>query len=218
MYARRGLTRLHRTSGVNVKLVVAYDGTGFHGFAVNDGLRTVNVYAIEDGDGLVLIDSGWALEAGETALESALGALGHGFEDVRRFLVTHVHRDHYTQAVAVRRELGRATIDLGIGEKPTIDLFNSDDLTSDPTVDRLRLAGAHDIADGWRKMFEGAEPDFDIWQYPDRWLDGEHTIDLGDRELRAVRPRTTPMKSSRSSVSSPSGQTSAIVVGGRSAT
>ncbi len=26
---------------MNVKLVVAYDGTGFHGFAVNDGVRTV---------------------------------------------------------------------------------------------------------------------------------------------------------------------------------
>ena len=27
----------------------------------NDGLRAVNVYAIADGDGLVLIDGGWAL-------------------------------------------------------------------------------------------------------------------------------------------------------------
>jgi tRNA pseudouridine38-40 synthase len=26
---------------MNVKLVVAYDGTGFHGFAVNDGVRTI---------------------------------------------------------------------------------------------------------------------------------------------------------------------------------
>jgi glyoxylase-like metal-dependent hydrolase (beta-lactamase superfamily II) len=28
----------------------------------NDGLRAVNVYAIESGDDLVLIDAGWALE------------------------------------------------------------------------------------------------------------------------------------------------------------
>ena len=27
----------------------------------NDGLRAVNVYAIADGDGLTLVDSGWAL-------------------------------------------------------------------------------------------------------------------------------------------------------------
>ena len=26
---------------VRLRLVVAYDGTGFHGFAVNDGVRTV---------------------------------------------------------------------------------------------------------------------------------------------------------------------------------
>ena len=27
-----------------------------------DGLRAVNVYALRDGDGLVLIDAGWALD------------------------------------------------------------------------------------------------------------------------------------------------------------
>ena len=29
-----------------------------------DGLRAVNVYVIKAGDGLVLIDSGWALDVG----------------------------------------------------------------------------------------------------------------------------------------------------------
>ena len=151
-----------------------------------DGLRAINVYVMETPSGLTCIDGGWAVEASRTALEDGLRRLGYDVRDIDRFLVTHVHRDHYTQAIALRRELGRATVDLGIGEKPTIDLFNSHDLTNDPTVDRLRLAGAHDIADGWRKMFEGAEPDFSNWQYPDRWLEGEHTIDLGDRVLAAV--------------------------------
>jgi hypothetical protein len=27
----------------------------------NDGLRAVNIYALRDGDGLVMVDSGWAL-------------------------------------------------------------------------------------------------------------------------------------------------------------
>jgi glyoxylase-like metal-dependent hydrolase (beta-lactamase superfamily II) len=85
----------------------------------NDGLHTVNVYAIDDGDGIVLIDSGWALDAGETALESALDSLGHGFEDVHRFLVTHVHRDHYTMAVALRRRFG-TKVALGAGEQPSL--------------------------------------------------------------------------------------------------
>ena len=41
--------------------------------------------------------------------------------DVRRFLVTHVHRDHYTLAVSVRRELG-TRIALGRGEAGTLRL------------------------------------------------------------------------------------------------
>ncbi len=151
-----------------------------------DGLRAINVYVMETPGGLTCIDAGWAVEASRQALDDGLRRLGYDARDITRFLVTHVHRDHYTQAVTVREEFGNATIDLGIGEKPTLDLFNSQGLESDPTVERLRLAGAHDIAEGWRKMFEGADPNFDIWQLPDRWLEHEHTIDLGDRLLRAV--------------------------------
>jgi glyoxylase-like metal-dependent hydrolase (beta-lactamase superfamily II) len=151
-----------------------------------DGLRAVNVYVMETPGGLTCVDAGWAVEASRTALEDGLRRLGHDVRDITRFLVTHVHRDHYTQAVTVRQELGNATIDLGIGEKPTLDLFNSGRLESDPTVDRLHLAGAHEVAERWRAMFEGADPRLDHWQLPDRWLEGEHTIDLGDRVLRAV--------------------------------
>src|SRR3954469_21093703 len=78
----------------------------------NDGLRAVNVYAIAAPDGLVLIDSGWAISAAREAPDKALDALGHSLKDVRRFLVTHVHRDHYTQAIYVRREFG-TSVSLG---------------------------------------------------------------------------------------------------------
>ena len=151
-----------------------------------DGLRAINVYVLETPGGLTCIDAGWAIELSRQALDDGLRRLGYGARDITRFLVTHAHRDHYTQAVTVRQEFGNATIDLGIGEKPTLDLFNSEQLDSDPTVDRLRLAGAHEIAEGWRAMFEGADPDFGVWQLPDRWLEHEHSIDLGDRVLRAV--------------------------------
>ena len=33
--------------------------------------------------------------------------LGGGLVDVRRFLITHIHRDHYTQGVLLRREFCR---------------------------------------------------------------------------------------------------------------
>ena len=71
-----------------------------------DGLRAVNVYAVRDGDGLVLVDSGWALAEARERLEQAVKLLDCSLASVRRFLVTHVHRDHYTLAVTLRREFG----------------------------------------------------------------------------------------------------------------
>lgn len=85
-----------------------------------DGLRAVNVYAVEAAGGLVLIDSGWALANSRDQLERSLGAIGAGLPDVRRILVTHMHRDHYTQAVELRRLFG-TPVGLGAGEKPSID-------------------------------------------------------------------------------------------------
>ena len=151
-----------------------------------DGLRAINVYVLETEKGLTCIDGGWAIEESRRQLESSLRAIGHRVEDITRFLVTHVHRDHYTQAITIRKELGRATVDLGIGEKATIDLFHSPELDGDPSVERLRVAGAHDIADRWRTVFAAADFELDVWAYPDRWLDGDHEIEVGERVLRAV--------------------------------
>jgi len=151
-----------------------------------DGLRAVNVYVLETDTGLTCIDAGWAIDASRDLLGKSLATLGYQVSDITRFLVTHVHRDHYTQAVTVRKEFGRATVDLGIGDRPTIDLFNSGELDHDPTVPRLRTAGAFDLAEQWRSMFEGRDPDLDMWAYPDAWLEGEHLIEVGERTLRAV--------------------------------
>ncbi len=151
-----------------------------------DGLRAINVYLLETDQGLTCVDGGWAIEAGRVEFERALGTLGLSPRDIRRFLVTHAHRDHYTQAVAVRREYGVAEVELGIGEKPTLDLFNAGTLDEDPSVGRLRYAGALQVAAEWQAMFEGRDPDLRDWALPDRWLEGEHEIDLGGRVLRAV--------------------------------
>ena len=151
-----------------------------------DGLKAVNVYAIETDEGLTCVDAGWAIDASREQLERSLKSIGYDVRDITRFLVTHVHRDHYTQAVTLRTELGRAGIDLGIGEKPTIDLFNSGMLDDDPTVERLTLAGAHDLSSRWSTLFDDQEPDGHMWLPPDRWLEGEQDIDVGDRVLRAV--------------------------------
>src|SRR3954467_12838190 len=76
----------------------------------NDGLRAVNVYVLpagpEPSDGCVLIDSGWALAEAQAQLEESLGELGYGLADVKRFLVTHMHRDHYTMGIELQRLFG----------------------------------------------------------------------------------------------------------------
>src|SRR3982074_246232 len=86
------------------------------------GLRAVNVYAISDGAKVALIDSGWALEESQELLARSLDRIGYGLEDICDFFVTHIHRDHYTQAVAVRRLHG-TSISLGEGERPSMTVM-----------------------------------------------------------------------------------------------
>jgi glyoxylase-like metal-dependent hydrolase (beta-lactamase superfamily II) len=87
-----------------------------------EALRAVNVYVIEDGDGLFLIDLGQYLSGASEALESALGFIGHDLSDVRECFVTHIHRDHYTQAVALRRQFG-SRVSLGVNEAASMALI-----------------------------------------------------------------------------------------------
>ncbi|MFI9009013.1 MBL fold metallo-hydrolase [Actinosynnema sp. NPDC053489] len=149
----------------------------------NDGLRTVNAYAIEDGDGLVLIDPGWALAEGEAALEAALGALGHGFEDVRRFLVTHVHRDHYTMAVALRRRFG-TKVALGAGEQPSLARITS--RARDGQLRDLVGWGAPHLARRWREVVaQLGETELRDYEEPDEWLRGGD-LPLEKRVLRVL--------------------------------
>lgn len=144
-----------------------------------DGLRAVNVYAVRDGQGLVLVDSGWALSEARDLLEQALRALDCGFPDVRRFLVTHVHRDHYTLAVALRREFG-TRVSLGRGEAAT--LAGIRDTQRDPWTGfpgQLRRGGADALANeilvGW-----GMGEDVENRADPDDWLDAPGDVQLAD--------------------------------------
>src|ERR1700691_5910558 len=83
-------------------------------------LRAVNVYLVADADGALLIDGGWAFEAAEEAIEKGLAAIGSSFADIREILVTHIHRDHFTQAIAIRRKYG-TPVSLGAGERSNLE-------------------------------------------------------------------------------------------------
>ncbi|MBF4161396.1 MBL fold metallo-hydrolase [Nocardioides sp. CBS4Y-1] len=157
-----------------------------------DGLRAINVYVIEDDDGLTLIDGGWAIPVARDLLDRSLTQLGAGFGDIRRFLVTHVHRDHFTMATVLGHELG-VDVGLGVGEKPALDLLNNlDRVTESPFLGVLRSAGAHEVADLWAQ----GEPDVpprEHWAYPTHWFESDHAISVGERIVDAVHtPGHTP--------------------------
>jgi glyoxylase-like metal-dependent hydrolase (beta-lactamase superfamily II) len=166
-----------------------------------DGLRAVNVYAVEADNGLVLIDSGWALANARGQLERSLAAIGAGLPDVRRFLVTHLHRDHYTQAIEIRRLLG-TPVALGAEEKHSIDKLLGDDVR--PLSAQLTLlasAGAQHVAAGLVRLMSADPfrtekaagprrgPEFAAalgYEAPDEWILPGQVFDLGTRVLEAV--------------------------------
>ncbi|WP_297740875.1 MBL fold metallo-hydrolase [Nocardioides sp.] len=151
-----------------------------------DGLRAVNVYVVEADDGLTLIDGGWAIEVARTLLETSLHGIGFDVRDIRRFLVTHVHRDHYTQAVTIRREFG-SHVSLGLGDKATLDLIHAGAQGGqDPHVEMFVAAGAADIARQWEDFTRNHTADLSLWDYPDEWLEGDSTLTVGDRTIDAV--------------------------------
>jgi glyoxylase-like metal-dependent hydrolase (beta-lactamase superfamily II) len=159
-----------------------------------DGLKAVNVYVIETGEGLTLIDGGWAIDVARDLLGRCLGDIGYGFTDIRRFLVTHIHRDHYTMAAVLGHEYG-AEVTLGAAERPGLDLLhNLDSLITNPFAQVLVSAGALDLAAAWaRDTADQDSLDPRLWQYPDSWLDGDRGIAVGTRTLDAVHtPGHTP--------------------------
>lgn len=151
----------------------------------SDALRAVNVYAIQDPGGLILIDSGWALALARDCLEGALAGLGYKLGDIARFFITHVHRDHYTQAVILRREFG-TRLGLGIGERPSLELWASElEQRLAPQLRRLRRCGAGALADRLQETMSRRPPYEKVWELPDDWL-APGDITLAARTLQAI--------------------------------
>ena len=150
-----------------------------------DGLRAVNVYVLQHDTGLTVIDAGWSLTESRDLLAAGLAELDCGFPDVRRFLVTHLHRDHYTQAVALRREFGMP-VALGRGEQRGLDVINDPERSGEPgQTARLVRAGAQDLLARLAGL-ESPHVDRTDWGLPDEWIANGERLTVGDRTLVAV--------------------------------
>lgn len=153
-----------------------------------DALRAVNVYALEDGDGVALVDAGWALEAAHQRLDAGLGEIGHDLGSVRQCLVTHVHRDHYTLAVTLRKLFG-TRVRLGRQEQSTLEEIAGPGRRhfSAALLGRIRTAGAHALVGQLEVMERALEPlDPEQWTFPDDWLEDDDRLAVGSRTLRVI--------------------------------
>lgn len=150
-----------------------------------DGLRAVNVYAIETEHGITLVDGGWAVAEARLRLENSLREIGYRISDIERILVTHMHRDHYTQALELRREFGVQVV-LGIGEMASLDAILGNAVDPDPQCVQLASSGADEIAAAWLRGATGLALEDATWEYPDEWLSGDMTLYLDGRTVEAV--------------------------------
>jgi glyoxylase-like metal-dependent hydrolase (beta-lactamase superfamily II) len=165
-------------------------GGGVHRIPVPlpmDGLKAVNVYAITDPAGVDLIDAGIALVPARERLAGGLRQLGYELGDVRNFFVTHVHIDHYSLAIELRRTFGNL---ICLGEHERANMIAIRDMVNGSVnrffgLDGLRRLGAQELAAQFSAL-NRQPPAIVDWEDPDRWLADGTELDLRTRTLRVV--------------------------------
>jgi glyoxylase-like metal-dependent hydrolase (beta-lactamase superfamily II) len=141
-------------------------------------LRAVNIYVLDSYDGPVLVDVGWSVVAAREALRAGLAELGFALGDVRRALITHMHMDHYTLGVMLRRMFG-TSVEIGVGECPSLIAVAAGTRT---LAQRLAPWGAAELL---AVLPPEGHPE-DEYELPDRWIEDGATIELGARRLLAL--------------------------------
>ncbi|MFC6152827.1 MBL fold metallo-hydrolase [Nocardioides yefusunii] len=150
-----------------------------------DGLRAVNVYAVQGPAGLALVDAGWRVPGALEVLSAGLGQIGCTLADVTDVHVTHIHRDHYTLGPELRRACG-ARIHLGAEEAPGLAMVSALRSNSpEASLRELARAGADAIAGVVARMEHGEPWRAADWEEPDVWT-SPGTVALAGRPVEAV--------------------------------
>ena len=154
-----------------------------------DGLRAVNVYAIEAAGGLVLIDSGWALAESRDLLERSLAKLGPACLTSASSWYAPAPRSLHPgggDQPRIRHRSGAgsggAPLDRALAERRPRPL--------DAQLIQLATAGAEPVVGELAEMFARDHGDMrpaDVgFGEPTEWITAGHLFDLGDRQLEAI--------------------------------
>ena len=144
-----------------------------------------NAYAVADGDGIVLVDTGIYGEGSMENLEKALEQCGLQLDQVHRIVCTHAHADHAGQAMSIKARTGAE-----IWLNPAIDHMRG--YVGDPEgtaeyrfARALRCGVPEEIVNRVREVRKGMSTGFDQVVEPDHDLVEGVTIptDLGAFEV-----------------------------------
>ncbi|MHB8191264.1 MAG: MBL fold metallo-hydrolase [Ferrimicrobium sp.] len=151
-----------------------------------DALRAVNCYLITDGNEVTLIDPGQSIPLAYRQLETALASKDIALADVTHLLVTHVHRDHYTQAIRLRQSFG-ARVWLGQDEAASLLLARDPETRSlGAQLELLRICGANALVDRLLRELGSLGLDRYLYEDPDEWLHDGMRLSVAGRSLGVI--------------------------------
>lgn len=137
----------------------------------------VNVYVIEAGDGLLMIDCGTDWEPGRRAITDGFTELGLSESSVHTLLVSHLHPDHVGMSARLVQQLGCRFVMHERAEK-LVARYND----TPGYVRRLRgIASIHGVPDSVVAASVSIErPDYmPLIEPPDHLVDDGDAIDIG---------------------------------------
>jgi len=150
------------------------------------GVPHGNAWALADGDGIVLVDTGIHDEESAADLELAMAMVGLRIEDVRLLVCTHAHSDHYGQAAMITERAG-----CELWMHPNFDHVRKlaedpDGLMEDRLARALKAGVPAERIESARELRRGRSSGIDRLVEPDRMLSEEVTFRTDHGEWNVV--------------------------------